>query len=46
MTLIDLGIPLQSFIICGHLHPVEVEMLRLFAQDKDWFDQNTQCFKT
>lgn len=39
MSLIDLGQPLQSLIICGHLHPIEIEMLRIFAADKNWFDE-------
>lgn len=26
----DLGAPLHSMIITGHLHPLEVDMLRLF----------------
>lgn len=27
----DLGAPLHSMIITGHLHPLEVDMLRLFS---------------
>lgn len=46
MCLVDLGKPLHSLIICGDLHPVEIEMLKLFAEDKDWFDEVTKCFKT
>ena len=46
MCLVDLGKPLHSLVICGDLHPVEIEMLKLFAEDKDWFDDVTKCFKT
>lgn len=28
----DLGAPLHSLIITGHLHPLEVDMLQLSAQ--------------
>lgn len=31
LALSDLGGPLHSFIVTGHLHPLEVDMLRLFA---------------
>ncbi|XP_066503907.1 diphthine methyl ester synthase [Hoplias malabaricus] len=31
MASCDLGGPLHSMIICGHLHPLEVDMLRLFS---------------
>uniref|UniRef100_A0A8C9S0W4 diphthine methyl ester synthase n=1 Tax=Scleropages formosus TaxID=113540 RepID=A0A8C9S0W4_SCLFO len=31
----DLGGPLHSLIITGHLHPLEVDMLRLFATQPD-----------
>ncbi|KAL7867121.1 hypothetical protein AOLI_G00149350 [Acnodon oligacanthus] len=31
MALCDLGGPLHSMIITGHLHPLEVDMLRLFS---------------
>lgn len=27
----DIGAPLHSMIITGHLHPLEVDMLRLFS---------------
>ncbi|XP_054710685.1 diphthine methyl ester synthase-like isoform X2 [Uloborus diversus] len=35
----DLGKPLQSLIICGDLHPVELDMLSYFAEDKSWFNE-------
>lgn len=31
MTTVELGGPLQSMIITGTLHPMEVDMLKLFA---------------
>ncbi|KAK2178611.1 hypothetical protein NP493_538g06002 [Ridgeia piscesae] len=34
MTSLDLGRPLHSFIITGHLHPLEVDMLRQFTDDQ------------
>ncbi|KAG8192208.1 hypothetical protein JTE90_009968 [Oedothorax gibbosus] len=33
MTMLDLGSPLHSLIICGGLHPIEKEMLQMFAED-------------
>lgn len=38
MSTYDLGSPLHSLVIPGKLHPMEVEMLRLFATDRTWFD--------
>lgn len=38
MSMYDLGSPLHSLVIPGKLHPMEVEMLRLFAVDRTWFD--------
>ena len=31
LTSVDLGGPLHSLIIPGHMHPLEMDMLRLFA---------------
>jgi len=31
MTKVDLGPPLHSLVIVGHLHPLEGDMLRQFA---------------
>ncbi|XP_006819957.1 diphthine methyl ester synthase-like [Saccoglossus kowalevskii] len=35
----DLGAPLHSLVIAGHMHPLEIDMLRLFAVDKNNFDE-------
>lgn len=32
-----IGGPLHSLIIVGDLHPLEIDMLKLFAEDKEWF---------
>ncbi|XP_028668256.1 diphthine methyl ester synthase [Erpetoichthys calabaricus] len=34
LALVELGKPLHSLIITGHLHPMELDMLRLFAVDE------------
>lgn len=39
MATLDLGDPLHSLIIAGHLHPLEIDMLRLFACDCAWFEE-------
>lgn len=39
MASLDLGKPLHSLIITGHLHPLEIDMLRLFASERDWFEE-------
>ncbi|XP_042320713.1 diphthine methyl ester synthase isoform X1 [Sceloporus undulatus] len=38
MTTVVLGDPLHSLIITGTLHPLEVDMLKLFAVDKSIFE--------
>ncbi|XP_078075476.1 diphthine methyl ester synthase [Mustelus asterias] len=35
----DLGGPLHSLIITGHMHPMEIEMLKMFAVDNSSFNQ-------
>uniref|UniRef100_UPI00398F30FD diphthine methyl ester synthase n=1 Tax=Pristiophorus japonicus TaxID=55135 RepID=UPI00398F30FD len=35
----DLGGPLHSLIITGHMHPLEIEMLKLFAVDNSSFNK-------
>ncbi|XP_070797261.1 diphthine methyl ester synthase isoform X1 [Pituophis catenifer annectens] len=40
MTTVALGDPLHSIIITGILHPLEVDMLKLFAVDKSIFEQH------
>ncbi|XP_006643140.1 diphthine methyl ester synthase isoform X1 [Lepisosteus oculatus] len=37
MALADLGPPLHSLIITGDMHPLEIDMLRLFALDQATF---------
>ncbi|XP_070602555.1 diphthine methyl ester synthase [Erythrolamprus reginae] len=39
MTTVALGDPLHSMIITGILHPLEIDMLKLFAVDKSIFKQ-------
>lgn len=38
MTTAELGGPLHSMIITGILHPLEIEMLKLFAVNKAIFE--------
>lgn len=38
MSTYDLGSPLHSLVIPGKLHPMEIEMLRLFTTNLTWFD--------
>lgn len=38
MATIDLGSPLHSLIICGDLHPLEKDILELFAEEKGCLD--------
>ncbi|ETE74046.1 Diphthine synthase, partial [Ophiophagus hannah] len=40
MTTVALGDPLHSMIITGILHPLEVDMLKLFAVDKSILEQH------
>uniref|UniRef100_A0A8D0DRA4 diphthine methyl ester synthase n=1 Tax=Salvator merianae TaxID=96440 RepID=A0A8D0DRA4_SALMN len=40
MTTVALGDPLHSVIITGTLHPLEIDMLKLFAVDKSIFEYN------
>lgn len=35
----ELGGPLHSLVICGKLHPLEVDMLKIFALDSSLIDQ-------
>ena len=36
---VDLGGPLHSLVIAGHMHPLELEMLRLVAVETSLFDR-------
>ncbi|XP_071498471.1 diphthine methyl ester synthase-like [Diadema antillarum] len=38
MTSVDLGDPLHSLVIAGHMHPLELQMLRQFAVTPATFD--------
>ncbi|MBN3307315.1 diphthine methyl ester synthase [Amia ocellicauda] len=38
MASAELGAPLHSLIITGHMHPLEIDMLRLFAIEPETFD--------
>lgn len=40
MSTVALGDPLHSMIITGILHPLEVDMLKLFAVDKSIFEHH------
>ena len=33
MTSIDLGSPLHSLVIVGHMHPLEMDMFKCFTED-------------
>ncbi|CAN8003811.1 unnamed protein product [Ixodes hexagonus] len=39
MSSYNLGGPLHSLVIPGKLHPMELEMLKLFVVDQAWFDE-------
>lgn len=39
LTDIDLGPPLHSLVIVGKVHPLETDMLKLFAQDKEMVEK-------
>ncbi|XP_072045850.1 diphthine methyl ester synthase-like [Amphiura filiformis] len=39
LTSVDLGGPLHSLVIAGHMHPMELEMLKLFAVEPALFDK-------
>ena len=39
MTSVDLGGPLHSLVIAGHMHHMELEMLKVFAVDPELFDR-------
>ncbi|PIK58168.1 diphthine synthase [Apostichopus japonicus] len=39
----DLGEPLHSLVIAGHMHPLEIDMLREFAVDPTTFDKYSEA---
>ena len=40
MADIDLGGPLQSLVVVGHSHPLEMDMLKLFAASDTIFPED------
>lgn len=40
MSTVELGGPLHSLIVTGTLHPLELEMLKLFSVDSSSFEKN------
>ncbi|XP_043941684.1 diphthine methyl ester synthase [Protopterus annectens] len=42
MATVDLGAPLHSLIITGHMHPMEIDMLKLFSVDDSSFNNLNQ----
>ncbi|XP_074859226.1 diphthine methyl ester synthase isoform X2 [Carettochelys insculpta] len=42
MSTVELGGPLHSMIIAGNMHPLEIDMLKLFAVDESSF-QDYEC---
>lgn len=36
----ELGAPLHSLIVTGTMHPLELEMLKLFSVDSSSFENN------
>lgn len=39
LSTVDFGAPLHSLVISGCMHPLELDMLRLYAVDPSCFDQ-------
>lgn len=40
MSTVELGGPLHSMIVTGTMHPLELEMLKLFSVDTSNFENN------
>ncbi|EMP33197.1 Diphthine synthase [Chelonia mydas] len=40
LSTVELGGPLHSMIIAGNMHPLEIDMLKLFAVDESSFEDN------
>ncbi|NWH54886.1 DPH5 synthase, partial [Fregata magnificens] len=40
MSTVELGSPLHSLIVTGTMHPLELEMLKLFSVDSSSFENN------
>ncbi|XP_056353824.1 LOW QUALITY PROTEIN: diphthine methyl ester synthase [Oenanthe melanoleuca] len=45
MSTVELGAPLHSLIVTGTMHPLELEMLKLFSVDSSSFENNA-CQRT
>lgn len=41
MSSVELGGPLHSLIVTGTMHPLELEMLKLFSVNSSSFENNT-----
>ncbi|XP_070563370.1 diphthine methyl ester synthase-like [Ptychodera flava] len=39
---VDMGAPLHSLVIAGHMHPMEMDMLKLFAIDIETFEEKAK----
>ena len=39
MTSVDLGGPLHSLVIAGHMHPLEIDMLKIYADIDSLLEQ-------
>ncbi|XP_077983332.1 diphthine methyl ester synthase-like [Glandiceps talaboti] len=42
LVTVDMGAPLHSLVIAGHMHPLEMDMLSLFAVNKESFKQKSK----
>lgn len=40
----DLGGPLHSLVIAGHMHPLELDMLKLFTSDENVTDRLNKLY--
>ena len=40
MTSVDLGPPLHSLVIAGNMHPIEMDMLKMFSKDSSLFSDS------
>ncbi len=40
MTTVDIGGPLHSLVIAGYMHPLEIDMLKLFCDDHSILSQS------
>ena len=40
----DIGGPLHSLVIAGHMHPLELDMLKLFTTDQNVIDKLSELY--